>query len=398
LTQRQTALTYEEAGKGARLALDTLEMKPTRGIASWMLHVMDIAYLEKKSGHAPGSYRGDPDAVYLDFQRAAGTCMIDQYLADNPLSMGVHGFECGTERSATTGAEAVVLDGIAIDSPESVVEHMERFVLPALDTSIAETNATVCRGLTNCDDAQAAASLVREEYRMQELLGPEILKVPYGIVRFPALRYGAYGYVNYLTAYLVYPDVMEKDFALQARLAEKQNAIAARAITEGRLPKVLRSDHDMADSRGTLVDVRSLDRLWFPHFARSIEPFLRADIRLLWHCDGNLMEMTPRLIEAGISGFQGFQYEDGMDYERICRMRTRDGDPLMIWAGVSVTRTLPFGTADDVRNELAWLVENGPKTGLFLGASSSITPGVPWENLDALIEGLAYYRRRGRVL
>ena len=67
----------------------------------------------------------------------------------------------------------------------------------------------------------------------------------------------------------------------------------------------------------------------------------------------------------------------------------------MIWAGVSVTRTLPFGTPADVRSELDWLVRHGPHAGLFLGASSSITPGVPWENLDALIEGLAYYRSHG---
>ena len=64
--------------------------------------------------------------------------------------------------------------------------------------------------------------------------------------------------------------------------------------------------------------------------------------------------------------------------------------------GVSVTCTLPYGTPDDVRRELRWLVENGPPTGLFLGASSSITPGVPWQNVQALVEGLAHYRRHGR--
>jgi uroporphyrinogen-III decarboxylase len=56
-----------------------------------------------------------------------------------------------------------------------------------------------------------------------------------------------------------------------------------------------------------------------------------------------------------------------------------------------------MGTPDDVRRELKWLVEEGPRTGLFLGPSSSITPGVPWENLAALVEGLAYYRKKGRV-
>jgi uroporphyrinogen decarboxylase len=152
----------------------------------------------------------------------------------------------------------------------------------------------------------------------------------------------------------------------------------------------------MADSRGMLVDVRSLDKIWFPHFARSLEPMLKTDVKMIWHCDGNLMKIVPRLLEVGIRGFQGFQYEDGMDYERICRMKTREGNDLIIIGGVSVTRTLPFGTPDDVKRELAWLVENGPKTGLFLAATSSTTPGVPWDNTKTLVEGLKYYRQRGR--
>lgn len=86
-----------------------------------------------------------------------------------------------------------------------------------------------------------------------------------------------------------------------------------------------------------------------------------------------------------------------MDYESICRMRTHQGDPLIIIAGVSVTTTLPHGSPEDVRREIRWLVENGPETGLFLGASSSITPGVPWENLQALVAGLNHYRRQGRT-
>ena len=70
--------------------------------------------------------------------------------------------------------------------------------------------------------------------------------------------------------------------------------------------------------------------------------------------------------------------------------------PLIIIGGVSVTRTLPFGTPGDVKREIDWLVANGPKTGLFLGCSSSVTPGVPWENIEALVEGFHYYRTHGR--
>jgi uroporphyrinogen decarboxylase len=179
-------------------------------------------------------------------------------------------------------------------------------------------------------------------------------------------------------------------------LAVLNNRAAARACVEGDLPPLYRLDHDIADSRGTLTSPQSLDRLWMPHFARSLEPMLKTDVRMIWHCDGNLMAMVPRLLAVGVRGFQGFQYEDGMDYPRICAMKDRWGEPLIIWAGVSVTRTLPFGTPADVRREISWLVENGPATGLFLCGSSSIAPGVPWENMVTLTEGLHYYRTNGR--
>jgi uroporphyrinogen-III decarboxylase len=84
-----------------------------------------------------------------------------------------------------------------------------------------------------------------------------------------------------------------------------------------------------------------------------------------------------------------------MDYESICRMKTRDGGNLFIIGGVSVTTTLPHGSPADVRQEIDWLVEKGPKVGFMLGCSSSIAPGVPIENMKAMAEGFAYYRNRG---
>jgi hypothetical protein len=85
-----------------------------------------------------------------------------------------------------------------------------------------------------------------------------------------------------------------------------------------------------------------------------------------------------------------------MDYEAICKMTDRDGGPLMIWAGASVTTTLPHGTTDDVVKELKWLVEHGPPVGLVLGASSSVAPATNRENVRTLIEGLQHYRENGR--
>lgn len=367
-----------------QLALDTMNLQPVRGIPGWMLHVMEHAHIERLAGASPGDYLEHPEKTYLAMQRNLGTCLLDQYLWDNALSMGSQGFESG-ERGATTGAEEIVQDGILIDSPEAVVRHLEEVVFPGLQTASA-----------TFDEDARTAEIILGERQVQDRIGPTMLKGPYGFASFPCLAYGTYGYIDYFSAYALYPDVLEKHFRLQGDLALLNNRAAARAFREAGLPPVYRLDHDMADSRGLLVRVESLDKIWLPHFARSIEPLVREGVTLLWHCDGNLMALVPRLLEAGVKGFQGFQYEDGMDYVSICRMRTRDGEPLIIFAGSSVTTTLPHGSPAQVRDELRFLVENGPPAGLFLGASSSIAPGVPWENLQTLAEGMKYYREHGR--
>lgn len=363
-----------------QLALDTIMQKPVKGIPSWLINPMEHSIIERLAGAAVGDYAAKPIETYLAMQKNAGTCMIDQWIPTNPLTMGSHGYE-HEGRSATTGAQQIVADGIVIDSPEAALQHIEAVIFPRLRKAIAEFDA----------NARIKEIIVKEQ-ETQELIGPEILKVPYAVANFPQFLYYIYGYENYFMAYALYPEVMEKLFALQADMALLNNQALAQAYRNDGLPQLSRLDFDMADSRGTLVNIQSLDEIWFPHFARCLEPLLKSDIKLIWHCDGNLMQMVPRLLEVGLKGFQGFQYEDGMDYEKICRMKAKDGSDLIIIAGVSVTRTLPFGTPEDIKREMKWLVDNGPKTGLFLGGSSSIAPGVPWENIQTFVEGMKYYR------
>jgi len=369
----------------AQLAYDVIMGRPATGIPSWLIHPMEHAHIDRLAGLPPGSYLKNPEETYLTFMKRSPICFVDQYLALNPLSMGSHGFEGETERGATTGAEQVVVDGMCIDGPEDVVAHMEQIVFPQLQQAV-----------TDFDEDKRVAEILAIEAEVQAKLAPEMLKTAYGFIPFPGFAYGSYGYMNYFMTCVLYPEVLEKHFALQADLHVRYNKASARAFKEGHLPPLYRLDHDMADSRGTLVRPDWLDRYWFPHFACALEPMLQTEVRMIWHCDGNLMAMVPRLLEVGIKGFQGFQYEDGMDYEAICRMKTKDGDDLTIIGGVSVTRALPMGTPADVKREMQWLVEYAPQTRFFLGCSSSIAPGVPWENMEMLVEGLEYYRTHGR--
>lgn len=373
----------------AQLALDTLEERPVQGIPNTGVNLMHIPLLEEIAGYPPGAYPKDPDTVYLAFQKAIGACTIDQFIPKNPLSMTATGFDSSRPKTATTGRRNPVCDDLQIDSPEAVAEHLERFVFPRLEREIAAFRP---------EDEAALEKMLQGERSTQELFGEDILKIPYGngYNNFPHFRYGTYGYEHYFMAFAEYPELMERDFRLQADLAVLKNRRACQAYDLGGFPRTLRLDHDMAGTKSLLVNVKQLDRLWTSHFARAIAPYVRSGIRLIWHCDGNLMALVPRLIEAGVSGFQGFQYETGMDYLAICRLKDRQGRDLIIHAGVSVTTTLPFGTPEEVRREMRWLVENGPPKGLFLGASSSITPSTNPANVREMLSGFRYYREQGR--
>lgn len=370
---------------GQQLALDTILRKPVKGIGIWLINPMEWAMIDRLAGLPEGSYRANPVDTYRRMLVRSGCCLVDQWIPENPLSIRPKGYEGKREATATTGAEHVVVDGREIREPEDVAAHFEEVDFPRTEKAIREF-----------DEAATVRAVLEREAAGQEAVGPEMLKAPYGCARFPGFQYGRYGYANYFMAYALYPEVIERGFRLQADYALLHNRAVARAFADGGLPPYIRLDHDMADGRGTLVDIRSLDRIWFPHVARCLEPLVKAGVTMIWHCDGNLMQMVPRLLDIGLRGFQGFQYEHGMDYERICRMKTRDGEDLLIVGGVSVTNTLPLGKPADVKREMEWLVRCGPKRGLFLGCSSSIAPGVPWENLEALAEGFRYYREHGR--
>lgn len=368
--------------KCAQLAYDTLQQKKTQGIPTGIFHIMEHSVIERLANAGPGDYRKDPYGIYFRMLENVGVNMVDQMLADNPLSMGEKGYE-GGGGSATTGGVAV-LDGQVIDTAEACAEYIERYDFPLLEQKIR-----------SFDEQQTMQDVIVSESQAQRILGPDILKTGYAHLTFPHLEYYRYGYENFFMAYALFPDIIDRLFKLQADYAVLKNHAVVKAFKYAGLPLYHRLDHDMANSRGLLVSLKSLKRCWIEQFARSIKPAVDGGFTLLWHCDGNLMELIPYLLEAGVNGFQGFQYEDGMDYIKICQMKDRLGQSLIIQAGVSVTRELPMGKPEDVKNQLHFLVENGPQTGLFLSMSSSCTPGTPWENIATAVEGFKYYRTHG---
>jgi len=196
------------------------------------------------------------------------------------------------------------------------------------------------------------------------------------------MLYAQYGYGAYLEACALYPEQVERIYWQSSVCCRARNEILVRLYDELDVIPMLFAGHDICINTGPMVSPVFLRERYWPHVRHAIEPLVDAGIRVVHHCDGNVMPVIDDMIAAGFSGFQGFQYECGVDGFEIARRRSAKGERLLFMAGLNVTRTLPFGTAGDVRDEVEYVLDytDGGK-GLLFFTSSSIGPEVPLENV-----------------
>ena len=227
-----------------------------------------------------------------------------------------------------------------------------------------------------------------------DAVGGEVLFI--GHYGFPSFMgpYNEWGYVPYLSAMALYPDHLARYFHYTATKGYLWNLAIVEAVKRHGIAPFVYGGQDICDNAGPLASAPTLDRIFFPELRRCIRPLVDNDVRIIWHCDGNIMPILERLIELGMSGLQGFEEEAGVPYERMVTLKTKKGLPMIIWGCVSVTTTLPFGTVEDVKASVRRSFElAGPGRGFGLASTSSIMPEVPDENIEALYH---YGRQFGR--
>jgi uroporphyrinogen decarboxylase len=102
------------------------------------------------------------------------------------------------------------------------------------------------------------------------------------------------------------------------------------------------------------------------------------------HSCGDVDELFPDLIEAGVNCFNPFQPEVMDVYALMEAYRGR----LSFLGGLSTQRTLPYGSAADVRRETLKLLEHGKRGNYIFAPAHDVEGDVPLENMLSFIEVL----------
>jgi uroporphyrinogen decarboxylase len=143
---------------------------------------------------------------------------------------------------------------------------------------------------------------------------------------------------------------------------------------------------DWGQQTGVLMGARLWREFIRPRIEIMYQRVKSAGKVVMCHSCGKVQELLPDLIEAGLEVFNPFQPEVMDVYET----KRTFGDRLSFYGGISIQRTLPYGTPQQVKGEVRRLLDEVGRDGGFIAAPShAIMADARPENIMAMIETLA---------
>ena len=170
---------------------------------------------------------------------------------------------------------------------------------------------------------------------------------------------------------------------LVQRVAAHQMAVIERLL-DLPIDGIMFSD-DWGYQQGVLLGPDRWRRFLKPRLAEMYERVHAAGKTTLTHCCGSIAAILPDLIEIGLDVYESVQPEakDSDPYE----LKRRFGDRITLWGGLGSQSTIPYGTPESIRAEIARLCrEMGRGGGYMLAPAKALQPETPTENAAAVLE------------
>ncbi|MEM2906360.1 MAG: uroporphyrinogen decarboxylase family protein [Candidatus Bathyarchaeia archaeon] len=152
---------------------------------------------------------------------------------------------------------------------------------------------------------------------------------------------------------------------------------------------------DVAMQTGMIISPRLWRRFIKPRMKAVVEAVKSQGCHVLFHTDGDCEAIIPDLIEIGVDALNPIQPEC-MDPARIKRLY---GDKLTLSGTISVQRTLPMGSLQDVEEEVKTRLKTcGRGGGLILAPTNQALLDIKVENFLAVYETAQRWGRYPLVL
>lgn len=194
------------------------------------------------------------------------------------------------------------------------------------------------------------------------------------------------GMTNALVDYYEHPKEVHRLFRA---LTNFYVGIIERAAREQQCDGIWTSD-DVGTQTGPFFSREIFREFFKPYYAELIDCAHAHGMEFWMHACGNVELFIPDWIDAGLDVLHPIQ-KYAMNEKKTA---AEFGDALTIMAGLDVQRIIPWGTPEEVRAEVRFLLDTFWKAGVghcILSAGNGINQDCPLESLEAFLDEALKY-------
>jgi hypothetical protein len=186
-------------------------------------------------------------------------------------------------------------------------------------------------------------------------------------------------------------DYVHRIYSRQVEIAISNLAKLAERIRDN-VDAVFLCGTDFGTQKGTFCSAPTFRELWLPYYKQMID-WIHGNTpwKVFKHSCGSVERFIPLMIEAGFDILNPVQCSAAnMSPEHL---KGTYGDRITFWGGgVDTQKTLPFGTAADVRAEVVRRCETfAPGGGFVFNTIHNVQARTPVENVVAMLGAVAEY-------
>lgn len=193
------------------------------------------------------------------------------------------------------------------------------------------------------------------------------------------------GMENALTDFYLYPEEVHRLFG---RLTEFYMRLMERAKEELGVDGIFTTD-DIGTQRGPFFSREIFREFFKPYYKQIIDKAHSLGMHFWLHACGNIDEFMEDFIEIGLDVIHPIQ-KYAMNRKQAAQ---KYGDRICLLAGFDVQQVIPYGTPEEVRQEVREMIDtfSRPDGRFMLTMGNGSTPDWKLESLEALYDETELY-------